>query len=213
MVRILRRFLKFFFYHFYHSLAWSYDLVAATVSLGRWNDWVLTTLKYIEGPQVLELGFGPGHLQAALQNRGWQVYGLDESRQMSRQAARRLSKSGSPLTLLRGYAQSLPFNEYFNSVVATFPSEYIADPHTLSEIRRVLVPGGKLVVLPMAWIGGRKPLERAAAWLFQVTGESARDMKSFEDHVKVPFINAGFEVRVELVEIRASTLLYVIARK
>ena len=23
----------------YHSMAWSYDLVAATVSLGRWKDW------------------------------------------------------------------------------------------------------------------------------------------------------------------------------
>jgi hypothetical protein len=40
---------------------------------------------------------------------------------------------------------------------------YIFDPQTLQEIKRVLVPAGKLVILLMAWITGRHPLEWLAA--------------------------------------------------
>ena len=210
---ILRRLLRIFFYHFYHSLAWTYDIVAATVSIGKWKRWVLAAMPYIEGPAVLELGHGPGHLQVAAQQQGLQIVGLDESRQMSRQAANRLRRNGFIPHLVSGYAQDLPFPACFNTVVSTFPSEYIVDRRTLGEAYRVLVPGGRLIVLPMAWIGGNAPPERAAAWLFRVTGESAEDRSSFEQKIKVPFSEAGFRVDVELLSVGGSTLLFVLARK
>jgi SAM-dependent methyltransferase len=42
----------------------------------------------------------------------------------------------------------------FDTVVATFPSEYIADQRTLSEIRRVLRPSGELIVVLGAQLSG-----------------------------------------------------------
>jgi ubiquinone/menaquinone biosynthesis C-methylase UbiE len=52
------------------SFAWSYDLVAAVVSLGQWNHWVGSVLPYLPGVNILEIGHGPGHLQRLLKRFG-----------------------------------------------------------------------------------------------------------------------------------------------
>jgi hypothetical protein len=78
-------------------------------------------------------------MQITLEKAGFTPFGLDESRQMVRQAGKRLSRQGQPNRLARGVAQHLPFaGETFDSVVATFPTPFIIDPQTLSEIHRVL---------------------------------------------------------------------------
>ncbi|HWQ83510.1 MAG TPA: class I SAM-dependent methyltransferase, partial [Anaerolineales bacterium] len=187
MNRWLRAFLRLFFRLLYHEFAWSYDLVARVVSLGRWNSWVLSVLPYMEGPRVLELGQGPGHLQIALAEKGISVYGLDASPQMVRLAAWRMhhadrrqsQKAGNPEylslqpRLLIGAAPNLPYpSGYFDQIVTTFPTEYIFQQPTLIEIKRILRPGGSLLIIPAAWITGRSWLERLAAGLFHVTGQA-----------------------------------------
>lgn len=210
----MKQLLRFFFHHFYHAFAWTYDAVAALVSIGRWRGWVLTALPYLDGPRVLELGYGPGHLQTALGQKGLQAFGLDESRQMANMARSRLQRAGFPRRLSSGYAQSLPFRSgSFDNVVATFPTDYIIDPRSLAEIRRVLRPGGKLVVVPAAWIGGRQAPDRAAAWLFRVTQQGAEITQAVRERIVTPFAQAGFRARSELVEQRSSTVLVILAQK
>ncbi len=210
-MRLILSLFSTIFYLLYHQFAWTYDLVAAVVSLGRWNDWVYSALSYLDG-RILEIGYGPGHLQLSLHEKGFPVFGLDESRQMAHQASRRLHKKGTHLNLSRGYAQHLPFpKNVFDTVVATFPSEYIFDPQTLREIRRTLVTGGKLVAVPMAWITGRRPLERLAAWLFRVTGEAPGRPGTISTAMRNRLARAGFEVRSELISMRGSQVLVVIA--
>ncbi|PDW02825.1 hypothetical protein CJ255_12055 [Candidatus Viridilinea mediisalina] len=144
-----RRLVQRLFHHFYREFAWSYDGVAWLVSGGLWRRWVLTALPHLHGP-TLELGFGPGHLQLALADRAACV-GLDASPQMAQQAARRLRCAGYTPRLVRGLAQALPFADAsFATVVATFPTEYIAATATQKEIRRVLRPNGRLVIIPSA---------------------------------------------------------------
>jgi ubiquinone/menaquinone biosynthesis C-methylase UbiE len=100
---------------------------------------------------------GTGDLQADLVGEGYEVWGIDASAQMLRQARSKARRRGLPTgKLLRARAQSLPFPAgYFNSVVSTFPSEYIAEPRTLAELARVLAPGGKLVIVPGGWLKPR----------------------------------------------------------
>ena len=208
--------LRFIFHLLYHPFAWSYDIVAAIVSLGRWQDWIRTVVPFIEGPRVLELGHGPGHLQRILLSRGLFVVGLDESRQMGSLAKKRLS--GSDYTqpnLLRGVAQAIPFpTEAFDTVLSTFPSNYIFDPSTLLEVHRTLKNGGRFIVLPVALIIGNKPMERYAAGLFRVTGQAPSEpVEIVSERLKQPFLQTGFEVKIEQVEVKSSLVLIVIAEK
>ncbi len=213
-MRVLRAFLRFFFHHFYHDFSWTYDAVAALVSMGRWNQWILCALPYIRGQQVLELGFGNGHLQLALAKSGYKAFGLDESRQMAKQTFLRLTRNALPPKLSRGYAQSLPFEAAcFDTLVATFPTEYILEAQTLEEVHRVLRPGGRLVVIPTAWIGGQAPSDRAAAWFFRVTHQAERITDDLQDRIKVPFAAAGFGVETVVVTVRSSSVLIILARK
>jgi ubiquinone/menaquinone biosynthesis C-methylase UbiE len=215
-MRWLAALLRAFFHLLYHPLAWTYDLVSATVSLGRWKDWTGCVLAHIEGPRVLELGHGPGHLQPILLSRGLISFGLDESCQMGRLAKRHLRAGGyAKVGLVRGLAQNIPYaDKSFNSVFATFPSEYIFDAPTLTESWRVLVPGGRLVVLPAAWITGHRLMERWAAGLFRITGQTPNDpAEAVAERLRLPFEKAGFEVEIEQLHVKSSMLLIILAHK
>lgn len=198
--------MRFFFNLLYHPFAFTYDLVAWVVSFGKWNDWVLSIFPHIEGTRLLELGHGPGHLQRFLLDRGLSPVALDESTQMGRIAKRRL---GTRHKLSRGLAQSLPFaSASFDTVVSTFPSEYIFDPRTLTEIKRVLASDGKLIVLPAAF-----PSNGFLKWLYKVTGESPEALDdALKERLRTPFVRAGFEVEMKLVEMTSSTLVLLLAR-
>lgn len=204
--------LRLFFRLLYHPMAWSYDLVAAVVSLGHWKEWVKRALPLLEGPRVLELGFGPGHMQGYLKTAGLAPFGLDESRQMAHQARQRLLRQRQTPRLARGLAQHLPFaSGTFDSVVATFPTLYIVDPQTLAEIRRVLAPGGRLVVLTTAWITGHSLPERVLHWLYNITGKSPPENARLENIVD-PFTQAGFQASIRFVEPKGSRLMFVVAK-
>jgi ubiquinone/menaquinone biosynthesis C-methylase UbiE len=206
-MHILSGFLRIFFRLLYHSFAWTYDFVAAAVSLGQWRSWLMVTAPYLPGPRVLELGHGPGHLQVRLFAEGRQAFGLDESRQMGRLARKRLLRRGFTPRLTRGFAQALPFPpDFFNQVVATFPSEYITDLQTLDEIYRVLVPGGEAVLLLLAWITEKRWYGRLASWLFRVTGQAP---PQWDDRYLAPLQRTGFQSRAEQILLRSSTVLVI----
>jgi ubiquinone/menaquinone biosynthesis C-methylase UbiE len=234
----MRALLRLFFYLLYHPFAFTYDLVAAIVSLGRWKDWVLSVVPFIEGNRILEIGHGPGHLQRVLLSRGIFAVGIDESAPMSRLAKRNLRRSFNSkrndshsastsakakiqhiaytqISLTRGVGEHLPFsNDSFDSVVATFPSEYITDADTLAEVKRCLVNGGRFIVLPVAMLMGRGLLDRVMAFVFRVTHQVPEDpIDIFSRKFEAPFLEAGFQVEVRRVEVRSSLLLIVIATK
>lgn len=214
MSRIIQSFMAFFYKHFYHGLSWTYDFVAAVVSVGRWRDWGRTVLPHLRGIRVLELGFGPGHLQSALTAAGFQAIGLDESRQMCRQAFRNIRQNGFNPALFRGYAQYLPFaSESFDSLTATFPSEYIVEAETLAEAGRVLKPGGRLVIALSALPGQASLADRAASWLFEVTGQGGMVTDNLEERVKAYFETGQFKVSLIREQVRQSTVILVVAEK
>ncbi len=213
---MLRRIMRFFFHHFYHTFAWTYDFVAAMVSVGRWNAWIRTVVPYIHGTNILEIGHGPGHLQELLIDGQLFSVGLDESRQMGRLVKRRLKKAGYfKFNLTRARAESLPFaNDTFDTVLSTFPTEYIFDAQTLSAIHRVLHKNGRLVVLPSAWITGQKFLDKSAAWLFNFTGQSpAFSYDIVSQQIKPLLEEAGFKPEFHAKEVKFSSVLIVIASK
>jgi len=200
-------FLRLFFRLLYHQLAFVYDLVAASVSFNRWKDWVMSVIPFIEGNRILEIGHGPGHLQRVLVGRQGVAVGIDESAQMGYLAKRNTDGSAR---LTRGLAQHLPFpSGSFDTIVSTFPADFITDAHTLAEVKRCLSNGGRFIVLPVAW-----PKNPFLDWLFRVTGESPSEaVELVMSKFKAPLVQAGFETEVRTLDVKSSLLLIVVAKK
>lgn len=177
-IRCLRRsILRLFFRLLYNQLACCYDTVAWAVSLGRWKSWGRVTLPYLVGDRVLELGHGPGHLLIELARQGYRPVGLDASSSMTRQAKRRFCRRDRRdlwIPLVEARAQALPFvDQGFDSVVATFPTEFVIHRRTVDEIRRVLRPKGRFVVALSARFQGKGLASLFLRWLYQVTGQGS----------------------------------------
>jgi len=93
---------------------------------------------------------GLGDLLADMLEMGYNCRAVEHSPQMVAAARDTLRKRhlGQDATVMQGSAQGLPFSDAtFDTVVSTFPSEYIYDPDTISEIARILRPGGRLLVI------------------------------------------------------------------
>ena len=158
----------------YNQLAWFYDPVSWTVSMGRWRRWQRTVWTYLPpAGRILEVGSGPGHLLVDLSSAGYQPVGLELSPAMLRLVRRRFGRLSLAIPLCRGNAGSLPFApRVFDAVVATFPTAYVYDPHYLGEVARVLRPGGRLVIVQMAYFERQGLLSGPLAWLYKITGQS-----------------------------------------
>lgn len=157
MQQHFRRLVVWAFERFYHEGAWTYDSVAWLVSRGYWQRWIAAVLPDLDGIAALDLGCGTGYLQRERRAPSPLTVGLDESLPMLRLARRKVRRAGGAPRLLRAVGQALPFaDRSWPAVVATFPAPYLFDPATLAEIRRVLAPGGRLLivdagVVPPGW--------------------------------------------------------------
>ncbi|MCO1661084.1 class I SAM-dependent methyltransferase [Pseudonocardia humida] len=100
----------------------------------------------VTGRRILDAGCGAGPLSAALRDRGARVTGIDASAGMLEVARRRLGPDAD--LRVADLAEPLPFpDDSFDDVVASLVLHYLRDwGPTLAELRRVLVPGGRLIV-------------------------------------------------------------------
>jgi ubiquinone/menaquinone biosynthesis C-methylase UbiE len=163
--------IRFGFRLLYNELAWSYDAVSWMVSLGQWRAWQFAALPFLTGRRVLELGHGPGHVLLALAKPGYHVVGVDLSPFMGGIARRRLQRAGYRPILVQADVAHLPFQTAFDSILATFPTNFILQPETLAVVHRSLKPGGRLVIIPEAKLSGRGCLSRFIEWLYAITGQ------------------------------------------
>ena len=231
MRRLWWAFVRLSFRLLYNEFAWVYDLVAWVVSLGQWTAWGRTAIPHLRGTRVLELAHGPGHLLVAMAERELAPVGLDLSPHMGRLARRRLRRTGlagrsgdirfcsqQDVPLVRARAQALPFREgCLDSVVATFPTEFILDPATLRETARVLRvresaegrSGGRLVVVAWARLSERDPVSRFIGWLYQVTGQG----EPLPGAGEAAIADAGFAPRAVWERVGQSEVMLVLADK
>ncbi|HTJ00456.1 MAG TPA: bifunctional demethylmenaquinone methyltransferase/2-methoxy-6-polyprenyl-1,4-benzoquinol methylase UbiE [Dongiaceae bacterium] len=136
------------------SIATRYDLLNDFMSFGlhrRWKRRVIALAAPAPGMRALDLCCGTGDLAFALAARGAEVTGLDFSEAMLAVAAQRNEKTDAAHRpkFLRGDALALPFPDAsFDLVTIGYGLRNLADcAGGLREMRRVLRPGGRLLVL------------------------------------------------------------------
>src|SRR5215467_11527197 len=100
----------------------------------------------VAGRRILDAGCGSGPLFAALRDRGAIVAGFDKSAGMLGLARRRLGDDADLQVAELGGPLPFPDGE-FDDVIASLVLHYLEDwGPALAELRRVLKPGGRLLV-------------------------------------------------------------------
>lgn len=119
---------------------------------GLFNRWyarpaVLDLLGDVAGRRILDAGCGSGPLLADLMERGASVAGFDASQAMIGLARNRLGDEAD--LEVADLTRPLPYDsEAFDDAVAMLVLHYLEDwSQPLSELRRVLKPGGRLVLV------------------------------------------------------------------
>lgn len=219
LMRSWYRLLRFGFRLLYNEMAWTYDSVSWLVSLGQWREWQRAVIPYLVGSRILEVAHGPGHLLVDLSRRGYHVFGLDLSLYMGRQARRNLSRADQSAPLTRGDVRALPYiSESFESVLSTFPAEFIVDPGTIRELNRVLQPGGRIVLVPEARLKDGGLIRRFIGWLFVITGQRIEPseegwLAQIWIEAEGRFTGVGLKATIEKVELEDSEVMVVVLTK
>ena len=165
----------------YNEFAWAYDWVSWLVSLGHWWGWRKAALDYLIGPRVLEVGFGTGDLLIEMARQGWDVHGLELSPAMHRITARKTRRCGVWAPRVRSLVQAMPFpDRTFNSIICTFPAEFIIQPPTWQEFVRVLAPDGRVVVTGISLRTDNRFLQQVVRIVF---GNLEQDQHSWHERV------------------------------
>ncbi len=127
-----------------------------------------------EGEKVLDIGFGTGWVlerMIPLVGKEQVTYGLDYSEGMKKVTLANLKKKNyeESVELTTANVKKMPYpDDSFDVVFVSFlldllPIEDI--PKALAEIKRVVKPGGRLIVVSMTKKG--RGLYRAARWLYE----------------------------------------------
>jgi demethylmenaquinone methyltransferase/2-methoxy-6-polyprenyl-1,4-benzoquinol methylase len=153
----------------FSRLAGRYDLVNDVMSFGLHRLWkrqaVRLAIDGMRAPRVLDLCCGSGDLcfLAGAIGAG-PVTGADFTLPMLSVARRRSRREGPRCRFVQADAMRLPFPDgSFDALTISYGLRNIADmPAALSEMRRVLAPGGRAVVLDFG-----KPDNPVAGALYQ----------------------------------------------
>jgi len=154
----------------FESVAPRYDLMNDLMSLGlhrAWKAFAVAMSGVREGDRVLDVAGGSGDLALALARRvgpTGEVWLTDVNRAMLEVGRDRLLDDGLVLPLAQCDAEQLPFREAsFDCVTVAFGLRNMTRKEAaLAEMRRVLKPGGRLLVLEFSKVW--KPLEKAYDW-------------------------------------------------
>ncbi|WP_454762834.1 bifunctional demethylmenaquinone methyltransferase/2-methoxy-6-polyprenyl-1,4-benzoquinol methylase UbiE [Cupriavidus campinensis] len=151
----------------FHSVASKYDVMNDLMSGGMHRLWKMFTIAQANvrpGQKVLDIAGGTGDLAKAFAKRAGptgEVWLTDINESMLRVGRDRLLDKGVATPVALCDAERIPFpDNYFDLVTVAFGLRNMTHKdRALAEMRRVVKPGGKVMVLEFSKVW--KPLEKA----------------------------------------------------
>lgn len=131
----------------FDGVAKRYDRTNTVLSGGNdllWRAATVRAVAPVQGERILDIAAGTGTSSAALQKNGARVVAVDFSPGMIAEGRRKHPN----IEFIEADAEKLPFGDNeFDAVTISFGLRNINDPRAaLSEMYRVLKPGGRLVI-------------------------------------------------------------------
>jgi demethylmenaquinone methyltransferase/2-methoxy-6-polyprenyl-1,4-benzoquinol methylase len=176
------------------------------------------------GDRVLDVGCGTGMLAVLLARRGCQVTGIDRSPLMLAQAARRLQGEGLEAQVVLRELGAVDIDTAFgdaafDAVTSTLVFSELSDDeaaYVLAECRRILVPGGHLLiadeVLPESRLGklGSSLFRLPFALItFFLTQNTTRRVARLDERIT----QSGFTIQETQAFLAATLKLFVAERR
>ncbi|MDC0422889.1 bifunctional demethylmenaquinone methyltransferase/2-methoxy-6-polyprenyl-1,4-benzoquinol methylase UbiE [Methylophilaceae bacterium] len=199
----------------FNSVAANYDLMNNLMSFGLhkiWKKIVVETMALKPNAKILDIAAGTGDLTLTLSNKknNYEIYHTDINYLMLKEGKKKLINNGNIVPSIVCDAENLPFpKNYFDCVTIGFGLRNMTQKDkALSEIYRVLNPGGKLIILEFSKVW--RPLSRLYdAFSFNIVPKLgkliANDEASYQylvesirvhpdqDELKKIMTNQGFE--------------------
>jgi len=190
---------------FYTRFAGMYDFLVK--SLPVWKNWLRRALPHVQGPRVLEVSFGTGYLLTQYAGR-FQAFGIDYNAAMAKTAQKNLQRRGLTAALQQADVAHLSYADHsFDTLVNTMAfSGYPDGVAALTEMGRVLKPGGKLVMVDIDYPKDRNRLGMAMTKFWMTSGDIIRDMGKLFDEL-------GWEFQEEEIGGFSSVHLYLAEKR
>jgi SAM-dependent methyltransferase len=116
----------------------------------------------IPGQRLLDFGTGTGVLARVFARAGSRVAGIDPSAGQIERAIKAAKAEGLAVDFRGASAESTPFESgSFDAITANQVWHFVDGERALAEAKRLLVPGGILVVSDFFWIAARDPIAAA----------------------------------------------------
>ena len=176
------------FNSFYSRFATVYDWLVKILPV--WRNWIGTALLWIQGPRVLEASVGTGYLLSQYAGQ-FESYGIDYNQRLVIIARDNLQKSGLKAKLQVANVEALPYPAAsFDTVVNTMAfTGYPDGQQALSEMSRVLRPGGRIVMVDISYPEDGNRLGTALTKAWKAGGDIIRLMPDLFERFGFEYID------------------------
>ncbi len=179
----------------------NYDRLLSVITLGmegRFRRRIIESARLTPGQRVLYVGCGTGTLAieaARVVGPDGRVDGIDPSREMIARARSKALAKGFRINFHEAGIESLPFPDHcFDAVLSSLMFHHLdrdLQQAGLSEIRRVLVPGGRLTIIDFS---GQGPLlHRIAGHLTHHASDDPSHPGTTFEELEAEATRAGFQ--------------------
>lgn len=175
-----------------------YDMLVALMTLGREGSLrgrILDRVNIAAGESVLDVGCGTGTLAIAAARRvgdAGSVTGIDASPEMIERARAKAARAAVRATFDVADAAALPFTDaHFDVVLSTVMLHHLrraAREECMREVRRVLVPGGRVLVVDFGVNTGQRGM---FAHFHRHAGVQLRDLVALQQDAGLTVTDRG----------------------